>query len=221
MAAINGLDAGYQGLNSVFENFGSTSDKNIIQEREKRLAGILSPELYAAYGNIAREGIYGTEGISKILNARRAAQALKTRQLSLGMRRGLGRRLGSRSGAVDTLIANQVVAPGLAESQGFMSDLLAKNLASRTYGIEGKQQLLGQLQQGVKNQWWKTGGGTGAMDIIGAGLDIAQMIPGPQQPVVAGASAATKLSGNSGSPTNRLSTSPFDYNTQRDLYSLY
>lgn len=179
MAQINGLDAG-QDLASIFDNWGATSDKGLLKEREKRLAGTLTPELYAAFGNIAREGIYGSEGISKILNARRAAQALRTRQLSRGLRSTLGRRLGSRSGAVDTLIANQVQAPGMADQQAFLSDLMAKNLASRTYGLEGKSQLLGQLQQGIQNQWWKSGtSGSGALDMIGAAVDIGSLVAAP------------------------------------------
>lgn len=169
---IQGLDAG-RDIGSIFDNWSATSDKGLLKEREKRLAGTLTPELYQAFSNIARQGIYGDEGISKIINARRAAQALRTRQLSKGMRAGLGRRLGSRSGAVDTLIANQVQAPGMAESQAFLSDLLAKNLASRTYGLEGKQQLLGQLQQGIQNEWWKSGtSDANATDMAGAAAGI-------------------------------------------------
>jgi hypothetical protein len=132
-APASGLDFGTQDV-SPWNISGWSASKD--------LEPFLERSLTERFMTLGKEGVYGKTGIDKISRQMRMAQMLRRRQLARGMQQSLGRRLGPRSGAVDTLIANQVDAPMLSDYADMIGQLEQQNQTSRLGGYEGLRSLL-------------------------------------------------------------------------------
>lgn len=109
---------------------------------------------------IRDEGVLGEAGIKRIVGfmeeRHKLAQAernQKLKRVASGLRRGLGKRLGSRSGAVDQIVANRVQAPALGEQFASMRDLAGleaglfeRNEFSKQAGAQGIQSIINFLE---------------------------------------------------------------------------
>jgi len=127
-----------------------------LSGRWKQATEQLPLDLIKSYNQITKEGIYGESGLRRLRNAIRAANMLQAGTLSRGLRGTVGRRLGSRSGAVDTMVANKVYAPLFAQGQQSMLGYEGENLASRSnVGLTGLSNISALLLQGAQNEWWK------------------------------------------------------------------
>ena len=151
------------------------------------------------FQNIENEGVYGKDGVDQITGRASANSALRRRRLGGALRRGrLGRQLGPRSGAINNLLANKVWAPELEKLTESEMKLLRENLLSKTsIGTKGLASMMEfvnsryQSHQNRQAQIESSDSGGGFLDFMGPLADIASLIPGPQQPAVAGAAAVT------------------------------
>lgn len=133
-----------------------TSDKNILKERDKRALSVLPSQLLSSYNNIAQNGIYGQSGMDAMTGASRAAAAFRFRNLlKAAMQGGAASRLGSRSGAYQTFLANKVYAPYLGEDASRQAGILQENLMSRMQGLQGASGIMDFLQNRTNQEWWK------------------------------------------------------------------
>lgn len=151
--------------NAIYGDWRATSDKGIIKEREKRMAGVLPGELYQAYNKLASQGIYSPAEIANIINRVRASNAIRRTQQMAGLKNTMARRLGSRSGALGNALLNAQV-PMQAQENDLLANLWQTTYGSRLAGIQGKHQLRNDLVNSTQNAWWKGGSGPGALDII-------------------------------------------------------
>lgn len=160
-----------------------------------------------AYSQIANEGLYGDVdvgfNIGEIMRGSDAEQAGRKKQYETYLNKKFAKRLGGRAGgAREVMMANQFTAPMYAddlrerrglrkEKSGLERELRYKNALSKLYGLQGRDKnldaMIRQLQLVMQEEGQDDGGGV--MDWINTGLDVAAMIPGPHQPVAAGASA--------------------------------
>lgn len=147
--------------------------------RQNELSGMakLPYELLRDYGTLARQGVYGEGGIQEISGAVRRGTLLNARRMGAALRRRLGRRLGPRSGAVDTSVINAVYPQALTSAAETEGRLRAQNYQSRLQGLSGAQDILNfllrryQIMQQLEQD---EGGLLGTFgDIAGIGADIA------------------------------------------------
>ncbi len=112
--------------------------------------------LMGNYNDIAKYGIYGQGGIESIMSGMRASNARRTQAIGKGMRRKMGRRLGSRSGAVMGMVANRLHAPQQIQLNETYAGLRRENLESRSsVGLRNIQRLMDFLQERYGNRWWE------------------------------------------------------------------
>lgn len=98
------------------------------------------------YSNIAREGILGPGGAEGL--SARAFRSGAGRRKALGgaLRKRLRKRLGSRSLAAETTVANTITAPSLASADARTADFELENLKSKFGGLEGLRSLIAFVQ---------------------------------------------------------------------------
>jgi len=198
---------------TFYANMDATSDKDLLKERDKRALGVLPYELLQNYNKIAQGGIYGEEGMTKMNAASRAAAAFRTRMLMrAAMQGGAASRLGSRSGAFQTFLANRVYAPYLAEDAQSRRDILRENLLSRLQGLQGAGGIMEFLQGRTNEEWWKKGSQKSIGDVVSGlartGLSVGDLFVRGKQ-AEADASIGTGLSEMAKS-RNRQFSDPFE-----------
>lgn len=141
-------------------------------------------ELLGAYQGVARTGIYGQNGVNNIMQNVGRSNALRRKALANALMRKQGRRLGTRAGGIQTMIANQVQAPGLAGEADTRANLLAQNLQSRLGGLQGMESVLALLmdQYNAKKAREQDEKGPGVLDwvsvLLDAGGDTAKAFAG-------------------------------------------
>ena len=131
----------------------------------------IPPELLKQLVKLAEFGVFGEGGVKELMRSISKQGSLERNRLSKGLRRGkLGRRLGARSGAIENLIANRVLAPSFAGTEGAKRNLLVRNQESKLGGLSGIQDLLGffQNQFALEEQT----SGPGFLDFVGPAIDI-------------------------------------------------
>jgi hypothetical protein len=123
--------------------------------------------------------LFGEEDIQNIFGARRRVRGAQRSALGRGLRSSIGRRLGSRSGAVNTLITNRVSAPSLIAEQQDLGNLLERNVESRGIGLQGVMAILNFLQARRESELDREQAGTGFLDLLGPiGAIAGGPIPG-------------------------------------------
>jgi len=132
--------------------------------------------LRTKYGGIEKHGIYGEGGVGRIMNARRAASALRRQRMAKGMRRRWGRSIGSRSGAVRNLVANRVYAPSFAGESDALGSMMEANMRSKTFGIEGYRQVVEQMLRNKMGEDQMGSDGSGILDWVNAGANAAKAV---------------------------------------------
>lgn len=166
---------------SNISGFG-TPNPFTAEENKKWGTGyrVTSPQyLYDVYNKIAQQGIYGQSGISGIMGSMNKASALRRRALARGMTQKYGRRLGPRSGAIGTMIANKVQAPESIAMNETLAGLEKENLSSRLTGVKGMQSVLDFLENRYNMSTYGKQGETdsgGLLDYLGPAGDIASLI---------------------------------------------
>lgn len=143
-------------------------------ENQRDIRGALPYKMLDKYANVAQYGIYGKGGVGDIMRNVGRSNAQRRRALAKGLMRKYGRRLGSRSGGIQTMIANQVHAPGLAGEASTRASLMSENLKSRFGGLEGMQAIMRFLeaQYGAK-KGREQADSSGWLDWIGPVSDLA------------------------------------------------
>ena len=160
------------------------------------------------YNKVAQDGIYGKGGVGTIMNDVQRANLLRMRQMAKGQMMNSAQRVGPRSLGVKNSILNKVYAPGMSETASTHANLLRENMMSKMQGIQGMQQIMEFMSNRHGNEWWKKAKNHkgGVLGFIKNALKVAQFIPGPQQPFVAGANASINggeaFSYNSGGGNN-------------------
>ena len=147
--------------NQVVSNFHPVENVNTIND---------------FYRKVADEGIFGQEGIDKIMTGIRGARQRSTLRLQAGLRKRAGRRLGTRSGAVDQVAAN-AAGGAIAGEQQIQANLQQANILSKLQGVSGLFDLARlretrrQFDEGTKLQRESSeGGGFSFMDILETGI---------------------------------------------------
>lgn len=159
----------------------------------------IPPELLEQFIKLAESGIFGEGGIEQLFRSLSRQGSLERNRLSRGLRQGsLGRRLGPRSGAIDTLIANKVFAPSFAGTEAARRNLLVQNQQSKLGGLQGIQDLLGffQNQFGLEEDVKRSRQGPGFLDFVGPALQVGGAIFGGP----AGAAAGSAIGGGLNNP---------------------
>lgn len=162
----------------IFDNWSATSDKGLLKEREKRMAGALLPILYGGYNKLATEGIYSDAEIENIMRRIRAAQAVRRMQSVMALKNTAARRLGTRGGTLNTLMAN-AQQPYDANMYDMLGSLYDKKYTSRLGGLQGLQGLRDSTMSGVGAEWWKGRPKGGAMDFIKGAAAIGGLVAAP------------------------------------------
>lgn len=178
----------------VFDRQGNFADQ--IKQHEGDAVAFLPYDLLNSYNQIAQQGIYGQGGIDQIIG--RLTAAMKTRGVAdtRALRRRVAGRVGPRSGAAETLIANKVLAPQLADLLSTKAGLQRENQTSKAQALGDILRIYQLLQQRYDNAQAQDGSGgfLGVLgDLAGTASDIASLIPGPQQPVAAAASGGRRV----------------------------
>lgn len=127
----------------------------------------LPQPIFEAFSKIA-EG----EGVNAIMKKLAQAEAFRRKQLGKGLRTGsLGRRLGPRSGAIDTLIANKVTAPSFGRLSELQGGLLQRG---QEFGLSGISDMLRFMQDqiGLDEELRTSRQGPGFLDFVPAFTDI-------------------------------------------------
>lgn len=166
---------------------GSTVQRDVLGTTPFRLG--------EQFSDIAQQGLFGEEDIQNIFGARRRVRGAQRSALGRGLRSSLGRRLGSRSGAVSTLITNRVSAPSLIAEQQDLSNLLQRNVESRGIGLRGMMAILNFLQARREGELNREQAGTGLLDFLGP---VGAIAGGPIGGLIG--SGARKLFGGGGRP---------------------
>ena len=124
----------------VIAGAGGISGKQLKKDQLNVLEAMsrtLPLEMVRVFADLANRGILTAEDMAAIMRQLGEAEGLDRKRLSTGLRRSLGRRLGPRSGAIDTLIANQVTAPSFSRLARTRAGLHTTNTLSRLEGIRG------------------------------------------------------------------------------------
>jgi len=134
-------------------------------------------DLLEQFDRLAKFGQFGEGGVDRIVGEavggaqRSAGLNRRLRRKGLAQRSGVGRRLGPRSGALDTFIANQFQAPtdaALAAQQvGLRTGLRREQAGSQLRGLQGIQGIMEFLAQRQAQSRAQEGQGTGFLDILG------------------------------------------------------
>lgn len=159
------------------------------------------------FQGIQQQGIFGQGGAGQIAN--QALGAAARSGVSRGLRRSVGRRLGPRSGAAETVVANRVVAPQFRQLSQLLASLEAQNRQSRLGGAAGQFDVLRFLEDRFNIdrdfRLREEEGELGFLDFVGPGLDIAGAfgfgVPGQ-------GTAARNLFGGGGSMGNNTVIDP-------------
>jgi len=147
----------------------------------------LPQPIFEAFAKIA-EG----EGVDAIMKKLTQAEAFRRKRLRTGLRGSLGRRLGPRSGAIDTLIANQVTAPSFGRLSELQGGLLQRG---QEFGLSGIQDMLRffQDQIGVNEELRRSRQGPGVLDFVGPALQVGGAIFGGPAGAAAGGAVGSSL----------------------------
>lgn len=103
------------------------------------------------------EGIFGNEGIDRIMASVRAGRDRASLRLQSGLRKRASRRLGTRSGAVEQIALN-ATGQSIAGEQTIKANLEQANQLSRLSGVQGLFDLVRfgesqrQFDEGMKEQ---------------------------------------------------------------------
>ena len=162
------------------------SNANWFNQTPERLAShatIGTETALQNFGNIAQHGLYGQEGINRILKGLPNEMALKRKRAAALLRRKYGRRLGARAGgAAMSGFANEVLAPTFADEIAMGRELRRENEQSKLSGIQG-QASIGMNSAQLLNKLWQQSqeSDAGMLDFItglsGMATSIAE-IPG-------------------------------------------
>lgn len=171
-------------MSEHFEGFGGGdfgSRQNVYSGKPGSAESFLQsipPELLQQLQKLAEFGLFGEGGIGQLMRSVDKQSALKRKRLSRGLRGGsVGRKLGARSGAIETFIANRVLAPSFEGSEAAYRDFLVQNQQSKLGGLSGIQDMLRffqdqlGLEQGLE--------GPGFLDYVGPAVDIASIAAAP------------------------------------------
>lgn len=183
----------------TFEGFGiseaiSNQPRAFAKGDFEFLLKRLPQPIFEAFAKIA-EG----EGVDPIMKKLAQAEAFRRKQLRTGLRGSLGRRLGPRSGAIDTLIANKVTAPSFGRLSELQGGLLQRG---QEFGLSGISDLLRfmQNQVGVNEQLAESRRGPGFLDFVQPLTTLGGAIFGGP----AGAAAGSAVGGGLNNPRGSL-----------------
>jgi hypothetical protein len=148
---------------------------------QEQLGGQMPIDVIRAYNKMAQQGILGDEGISKIMSRIKLQNLMRRRQLAMGLRSSVGRRLGTRSMGLDTMLSNQVDAPQIGELAGQLGGLEQTNYMSKAQGLEGLNSIMQMLFQSAETQ---KANKKGALDWLQGAASLAvPFIPKPTQKI--------------------------------------
>ena len=166
------------------DNLGWDYRNVMTQPTMRRQGEAMGNNLNRSYAMIAQHGILGEGGVNSIYQSASRASGQRRLNLAKSLRKRLGRRLGSRSGRVDSMIANQVHAPGIGDEAEMLANLQKFNLTSRLQGLEGGRfvsdflQRNYQYEQDREDREQADGGWLGTIgDVLGIGAELAPFIP--------------------------------------------
>lgn len=178
----------------VFDRQGNFADQ--VKQHEGEALAFLPYDLLNSYNQIANQGIYGQGGIDELMGRLQAAIKARGVADTRALRRRVASRVGPRSGAAETLVANKVLAPQLAGLLEFQGGLQRENQTSKAQALGDILRIYQLLQQRYDNAQKDDGSG-GALGIIGdlAGTasDIASFVPGPWQAPAVAASTTRRV----------------------------
>lgn len=136
---------------------------------------VLPKEVLAQFSKLAELGLFGEGGIEALRSSMRKQGGLQRSRLARSLKQRAGRRLGPRSGAIDTMIANDVYAPSFAgEEEGYRNLQLA-NQQSKLSGLSGIENMLRFFQEQFQFDKQMEAQKPGILDFAGPLLDIASL----------------------------------------------
>lgn len=166
------------------------------------------PQVLKQFSKLAESGLFGPGGVEALQSSVRREGGLRRNRLARGLKQRAGRRLGPRSGVIDTQIANDIYAPSFAGQESAFRNLLIENQRSKLGGLGGIQNMLRffQDQVGLEEDLKERREGPGFLDFAGPAIDIGALIFGGP-----GAAAATNKARNAISPSDLGSYGGFNF----------
>lgn len=168
-----------------------------FKNNPQNLLQTIPPQLIEQFNRIAQQGILSDEELSELGRMLSQQFAQKRKRLSKGLRQTLGRKLGPRSGAIDTLIANKVFAPSFEGEIGAQRNLKFANLQSRLIGLQGIPDILRFMQDQTRldEDIRQANQGPGFLDFVGPLATIGGAIFGGPAGAAAGAAVGGAVGG--------------------------
>ncbi len=157
-------------------------------------------ELADRFRAISEGGIASEDDIRQIIAAFNRSRQRRSSALINSLRRRSARRLGPRSGAINTLLTNQF-ASGVGGVNEFEGNLRQQNLGSRATGLQGELSIMDFLERRrVNDQAIKDANqGSGFLGDIGSLGSIAGSIVGGPLGGIIGGAAGNVLGGGGSS----------------------
>ena len=184
---LDKINASIEEKNKAWQAFLENEAAIAAEEKAKRDAEIAEQEAFAK--KIREEGVLGEAGIKKIVGLleerNKMNQAARNREMAniaKGQQKQSGKRLGVRSGAVETEVLNRVLAPNVGQNiaargalAGAEAELTQMNEMSKTTGFGAIQDILNYVnmvnQQSAATRLAGRQAGQGAFQFgVGTGL---------------------------------------------------
>jgi len=200
---FEGLGIDLTQTNPFADSFGA---KKTVGERfaanPQRALGDLPRKLIEQYNRIAQQGILSEEELGELLRLFREQESFRRSRFARAQRKTVGRRLGPRSGQVETSIANTVVGPSFEREAGFNRKLQEFNLKSRFAGLQGIPDILRFMQDQTRldEEIRQANQGPGFLDFVNPLATIGGAIFGGP----AGAAAGSAIGGGLNNPRGSI-----------------
>jgi hypothetical protein len=140
-------DYSLPGFDPNSSTFGRIASGESIKYIDRDVNALLPYQQISQYNKLARHGVLGPQGARRLSAQAFRSGAGRRKAMGAGLRKRLRRRLGSRSLAAETTIANTLTAPSLVAADARTAEFELQNQMSKLQGMQGIDNLIRHLQE--------------------------------------------------------------------------